>query len=110
MSCCSGARGTRRIIDDDRRLVVCNIRRNAVSLGDHLSPVLRVHSVRRLAAFPEIDAATSAVLAKEIVFSDQPRGVLIVGCGLLEHGLGGLKARALRKLEPYNGCNHGRSP
>src|SRR5436190_16133810 len=110
MSRCSGARRTSRIIDDNRCLVICNVRRDAVSLGDRLSPAIRVHPIRRLAAFPKVDAATGAVLAKEIIFADQPRGVLIIGRGLLEHGLGGLKARALGKLEAYNGCNHARSP
>ena len=64
-------------------------------------------SIRGFAAFPEIDTATDPILAVEIVFSDQPRGAFVVGRGLLEHGLRRVKARALRKLEPDDGCNHG---
>src|SRR5215208_2211497 len=61
------------VVHDHWRLEKGDLRGRSIALGDHLLPLGSVHPLGGFTAFPEVDATSRAVLAEEVVLTDEPR-------------------------------------
>src|SRR5580700_860353 len=97
------------VVGGDGVVEPLDLRLGAVPFGDHLLPLRGVKLLRRLAGFPDVDAAALAV-AEHVVLGDQAGQVAILRRGRLERLGGFFEARSGAQAETDGGDDHGGSP
>src|SRR6266404_9917068 len=102
-----GSGGVRvRVFDDHWGLVEQNFRLRSVPLCDRALPGIGIEALGGITTVPEINASPGLIISVKIVFPYKPTDPAIVWRGLLEHRLGVIAGRALRKPEANDCGDH----